>query len=82
MSSLIPVAIALAAGLLMTRVVKVLHLNFPDVTAFLLAGLAIGPFGLGKLGISGLGCDSLEALDAKGVIPTVALGFSGCAIGN
>ena len=49
MSSLIPVAIALAAGLLMTRVVKVLHLNFPDVTAFLLAGLAIGPFGLGKL---------------------------------
>lgn len=82
MSSLIPVAIALAAGLLMTRVVKVLHLNFPDVTAFLLAGLAIGPFGLGKLGINGLGFDSLEALDAVGVIPTVALGFIAFAIGN
>ena len=42
MSQLIPMSIALVAGLLMTRVFKKLHLNFPDVTAFLIAGLAIG----------------------------------------
>ena len=42
MSHLIPIAIAVVAGLLMTRVFKKLHLNLPDVTAFLIAGLLIG----------------------------------------
>ena len=51
MQSLVTVAIALMAGLLATRVFKVLHLKFPDVTAFLLAGLAVGPYGIGRLGI-------------------------------
>ena len=34
MTSLLVTAIALLAGLLMTRVFKLLRLNFPDVTAF------------------------------------------------
>lgn len=82
MSQLIPMSIALVAGLLMTRVFKKLHLNFPDVTAFLIAGLAIGPYGLGSLHIGGLGFSSLEAVNELGVISSVALGFIAFAIGN
>lgn len=82
MSQLIPMSIALVAGLLMTRVFKKLHLNFPDVTAFLIAGLAIGPYGLGSLHIGGLGFSSLEAVNELSVISSVALGFIAFAIGN
>ena len=82
MNDLLSVAIALAAGLLMTRVFKVLHLNFPDVTAFLVAGLCIGPYGLGRLGIPGLGFTSFEAVDSVEIVSTVALGFIAFSIGN
>ena len=82
MSQLIPMSIALVAGLLMTRVFKKLHLNFPDVTAFLIAGLAIGPYGLGSLHIGGLGFSSLEAVNDLSVISSVALGFIAFSIGN
>ena len=82
MSQLIPMSIALVAGLLMTRVFKKLHLNFPDVTAFLIAGLAIGPYGLGSLHIGGLGFSSLEAVNELSVISSVSLGFIAFAIGN
>ena len=82
MSQLIPMSIALVAGLLMTRVFKKLHLNFPDVTAFLIAGLAIGPYGLGSLHIGGLGFSSLEAVNELSVISSVALGFIAFSIGN
>lgn len=82
MNFLIPVAVALVAGLMMTRVFKLLHLNFPDVTAFLLAGVAIGPYGLGRLGVPGLGFSSMESLSQVSVISSVALGFIAFAIGN
>ena len=82
MSQLIPMSIALVAGLLMTRVFKKLHLNVPDVTAFLIAGLAIGPYGLGSLHIGGLGFSSLEAVNDLSVISSVALGFIAFSIGN
>ena len=82
MSQLIPMSIALVAGLLMTRVFKKLHLNFPDVTAFLIAGLAIGPYVLGSLHIGGLGFSSLEAVNDLSVISSVALGFIAFSIGN
>ena len=82
MNYLIPVAVALVAGLMMTRVFKLLHLNFPDVTAFLLAGVAIGPYGLGRLGVPGLGFSSMESLGQVSVVSSVALGFIAFAIGN
>ena len=82
MNQLVPIAVALLAGLLMTRLFKKLHLNFPDVTAFLIAGLFIGPYGLGRLGISGLGFGSYEAVESLKVINQVALGFIAFAIGN
>ena len=82
MSHLIPIAVAVVAGLLMTRVFKKLGLNLPDVTAFLLAGLAIGPYGLGRLGVEGMGFVSMEAVEAVGVLSQVALGFIAFSIGN
>jgi len=82
MSHLIPIAIAVVAGLLMTRVFKKLKINLPDVTAFLLAGLVIGPYGLGRLGISGIGFHTLADVESVSVISQVALGFIAFSIGN
>ena len=53
MSTLLSLSIAVLAGLLMTRVFKPLKL--PAVTAYLVAGVLIGPYCLGLLGIEGLG---------------------------
>ena len=53
MCMLLETALALFAGLMMTRVFKYMKLNFPDVTAFLIAGVLVGPFVLGRLGIHG-----------------------------
>ena len=47
MESLLAISIALLAGLLMTRILKLTRLNLPDVTAFLIAGLLVGPYCLG-----------------------------------
>ena len=58
MDALLPVAVALICGLLMTRVVK--HLKLPAVTAYLIAGVLIGPCVLGALHIPGLGFGSAE----------------------
>ena len=82
MTTLLPVAFALFAGLIMTRVFKKLNLKFPDVTAFLIAGVLVGPFALGALGVPGLGFDSMEALNRVSAFSTVALGFIAFDIGN
>ena len=42
MSTIFYIAIAMIAGLLLTRVVKLVKL--PNVTGFLIAGLLIGPY--------------------------------------
>ncbi len=82
MTTLLPVAFALFAGLLMTRIFKKLNLKFPDVTAFLIAGVLVGPFALGALGAPGLGFSSMEALNRVSAFSTVALGFIAFDIGN
>lgn len=82
MESLFPAAIALFGGLMMTRLFKVLHLKFPDVTAFLLAGVCVGPFALGRLGVQGLGFASIAQVGKAAVISNVALGFIAFDIGN
>ena len=64
----------------MSRVVKPLKL--PAVTGYLVAGLLIGPFVLGAIGVDGLGFTSLEKVDALKPISEVALGFIAFAIGN
>ena len=76
------VAIALFAGLLFTRVFKALHLNFPDVTDFLIAGLLIGPFTIGRLGIPGVGFQSFQDLEKVSLLNDAALGFIAFSIGS
>ena len=82
MNNLLSISLALMMGLLMTRVFKLLKLRFPDVSAFLIAGLIVGPCCLGKLNIPGLGFASFEAVDAVSVVNDVALGFIAFSIGN
>ena len=80
MSTLLSVSIALLAGLLMTRAFKPFKL--PSVTAYLIAGVLIGPYCLGALGIEGLGFSSSEAVSALSLISEVALGFIAFSIGS
>jgi len=80
MTTLLSTSIALLAGLLMTRIFK--KLKLPAVTAYLIAGVLIGPYCLGALGISGLGFESMHAVEALGLISEVALGFIAFSIGN
>ena len=79
---LLPTAFALFAGLIMTRIFKKAGLKLPDVTAFLIAGLLVGPYALGALGVPGLGFNSMEDLDRVSFLSTVALGFIAFDIGN
>lgn len=64
----------------MTRAFKPLKL--PSVTAFLIAGVLIGPYCLGALGIHGLGFDSMQAVTGLSLVSEVALGFIAFSIGN
>ena len=80
MEVLLSVSIAMLAGLLMTRVFKPLKL--PSVTAYLIAGVLIGPYCLGALQIQGLGFTSTEAVAALALVSEVALGFIAFSIGN
>ena len=80
MSALFTLSICLLAGLLMSRLAK--KLGLPAVTAYLIAGLLLGPFCIGSLGLEGLGIKSLEQVSAYNVISQAALGFIAFAIGN
>ncbi len=64
----------------MTRLFKPFKL--PSVTAFLVAGVLIGPFCLGALNIEGVGFTSQEAVENLALISEVALGFIAFSIGN
>ena len=79
-STLLSVSIALLAGLLMTRVFKPLKL--PSVTAYLIAGVLVGPYCLGQLGVGGLGFTDHASMADLALISEVALGFIAFSIGN
>lgn len=72
MNILVVMGIAMAAGLLMSRAVRLLKL--PNVTAFLLAGLLIGPCVANLI--------TAEQVESMHVITEVALGFIAYAIGG
>ena len=80
MQSLICLAIALVGGLMMSRLTKLLKL--PAVTAYLLAGLLLGPYCIGALKLPGLGFNSLEEVEGLKVITQTALGFIAFSMGN
>ncbi len=80
MEILLSIAIALFAGLMMTRVIK--PLGLPAVTGYLVAGVLIGPYCLGLLGIEGIGFPTMAYVEHFGLIADVALGFIAFSIGN
>ena len=80
MQLLLCLSTALMAGLALTRVVRLWKL--PDVTAYLLAGILVGPYLLGALGIPGVGFNSMEEIQSLGLISDLALGFIAFSIGN
>ena len=78
-SILISLSVALLAGLLLSRLAKLVKL--PAVTAYLVAGVLVGPFILGALNVKGLGI-SREQIAGFGIIADVALGFIAFSMGN
>lgn len=80
MNTLLSVSVALLAGLIMTRFFK--KLKLPSVTAYLIAGVLIGPYCLGTFGYDGIGFTSSTAVLNLSLISEVALGFIAFSIGN
>lgn len=80
MEILLTLSVAVFAGLMMSRLAKLVKL--PAVTAYLVAGILIGPYFLGALGIEGIGFTSLENIKSYGILSDVALGFIAFSIGN
>ncbi|MBQ7657183.1 MAG: cation:proton antiporter [Clostridia bacterium] len=72
MNTLLLVGITMMAGLIMSRVAKLVKL--PNVTAFLVAGLIIGPCVAGII--------SREQAESMGIISEAALGFIAYSIGG
>ena len=77
---LICLAAALIGGLMLSRLTKLV--NLPAVTAYLVAGLILGPFCLGALQVPGLGFNSLHQVESLSVVTQTALGFIAFTIGN
>ena len=72
MKILFALAIAMAVGMAMTRLIKLIHL--PNVTAYLIAGLLVGPYVLKVL--------TPEMNSKLSIISDVALGFIAYSIGS
>ncbi len=85
MEVLFSISLALVAGLLVSRLIKPLKL--PAVTGYLIAGILIGPYCLGRINLPAdfdiIGMlHSTEGIEALGIISKVALGFIAFAIGT
>ena len=80
MQVLISLSLALVGGLLMSRLAK--KLNLPAVTAYLVAGLLLGPYCIGALNILEIGFNTPEEVTNLDIISQVALGFIAFTIGN
>ncbi len=80
MEILLCLSLALFAGLMLSRLAKLVQL--PAVTAYLVAGVILGPFCIGAFGVEGLGFTSMENIESLSIISEVALGFIAFSIGN
>ena len=56
--------------------------QLPAVTAYLVAGLLMGPFIVGAIGVPGLGFNSLHQVEGLRIVTQTALGFIAFTIGN
>ena len=88
---ILTLSVALLAGLLLSRLAKLLKL--PAVTAYLIAGILVGPFLLGRVFVPQLGylgfnpqihgaTEKLISVESYGIISDIALGFIAFSIGN
>lgn len=80
MQTLLSLSIALFAGLMLSRLAKLAKL--PAVTAYLIAGILVGPYLLGSIGIQGLGFTTMGDVDNYALLSDIALGFIAFSIGN
>ena len=80
MQALLSLSIAIFSGLMLSRLAKLVQL--PAVTAYLVAGIVVGPYCLGALGVPGLGFTSMEDVETYSILCDVALGFIAFSIGN
>ena len=80
MTVLLSISIGMIAALMMSRLAKKVQL--PAVTAYLIAGILVGPCCLGLLGIEGVGFVTEESIKNLSIISDVALGFIAFSIGN
>lgn len=80
MKALLSISISLLAGLMLSRVAK--KMKLPAVTAYLIAGILVGPYCLGSLGIGGVGFVDMADVKSFSIICDCALGFIAFSIGN
>ncbi len=71
-SVIICMSLILLAGFLMTRITK--HLKLPNVTAYIVAGILMGPYGLNLI--------PLSFVDNSAFLPDVALSFIAFSTGE
>ncbi len=82
---LLSISICALAGLLMSRVCKLLKL--PAVTGYLIAGILVGSFCLGRIPLPGgyhlgFGASDFSDIGALSIISEIALGFIAFSIGS
>lgn len=80
---LLSIAVCLFMGLLLTRVLK--PLGLPDVTAYLIGGVLIGTYCLGRFVVGGFSFgfnDKIASVENFTIISDIALGFIAFDIGN
>ena len=82
---LLSISVCAFAGLLMSRVCKLLKL--PAVTGYLIAGILVGCFCLGRITLPGglhlgFGDPNFEDIHGLGIICDIALGFIAFSIGS
>ncbi|MBE6584850.1 MAG: sodium:proton antiporter [Ruminococcaceae bacterium] len=81
---LLSISICALSGLLMSRVCKLLKL--PAVTGYLVAGILVGSFCLGRINIGGyylgFGAADFSDIGVLGIVSEIALGFIAFSIGS
>ena len=80
MQALLSLSVAIFVGLMLSRLVK--KVKLPAVTAYLVAGILVGPYLLGAFGVKGLGFISHADIKSYSILSDVALGFIAFSIGN
>lgn len=79
-NTLLALGIAMAVGLLFSRIIKLVKL--PNVTAYLIGGLLIGPSLWGLITGGEFAILSHDAVESFGIIVNLALGFIAFSIGG